>query len=189
MASSFNVKWEGYCYHNCKAQHSNFWWLTECKSVKNRNCGIPWESGGFLGFIFLNKFLCFKLSVCILSLRSPEQLTSLNEKKKGRKSLESTSFNQALFYDPAAPISLLDFGGCEVTCVNVPPWGREANTNWGIDRFKWSRNTRRNSGSSRNEYWGAGHAGTLMVFIHCSLMQVNILLSTVTWVYNSSVLS
>lgn len=111
------------------------------------------------------------------------------KKKKGRKSLESTSFNQAVFYDPAAPLSLLDFGGCEVTCVNVPPRGREANTNWGIDRFKWSRNTRRNSGSNKNEYWGAGHAGTLMVFIHCSFMQVNILLSTVTWVCNSSVLS
>lgn len=60
----------------------------------------------------------------------------MKKKKKGRKSLESTSFNQVVFYDPAAPLSLLHFGGCEVTCVNVPPWGREANTNWGIDRFK-----------------------------------------------------
>lgn len=92
----------------------------------------------YFSFIyFLNKFLCFKLPICVLSLKSPEQFTSLNEKKKkGRKSLESTNFNQNVFYDPATPISLLDFGGCEVTCVNVPPRGREANTNWGIDRFK-----------------------------------------------------
>lgn len=90
----------------------------------------------YFSFIyFLNKFLCFKLSICVLSLKSPEQFTNLNE-KKSRKSLESTNFNQNVFYDPATPISLLDFGGCEVTCVNVPPRGREANTNWGIDRFK-----------------------------------------------------
>lgn len=44
-------------------------------------------------------------------------------------SLENTSFNQDIFYDPAVPMGLLDFGGCEVTCVNVPPRGREASTN------------------------------------------------------------
>lgn len=51
---------------------------------------------------------------------------------EGRISLENVSnvsFDQDVFYDPVILTSLLGFGGCEVTCVNVPPSGREASIN------------------------------------------------------------
>lgn len=41
--------------------------------------------------------------------------------------------DQAVFYDPTIPMGFLDFGGCKVTCGNVPyrgnHRGREASAN------------------------------------------------------------
>lgn len=41
--------------------------------------------GRVLLFFSLNTFLCFKFSICVLSLKSPKWFTSLNEKKKKRQ--------------------------------------------------------------------------------------------------------
>lgn len=37
--------------------------------------------------------------------------------------------DRAVFYDPTIPMGFLDFGGCKVTCVNVPHRGRKASAN------------------------------------------------------------
>lgn len=89
---------------------------------------IDWNRMGECSFSYK---LCFNLYICAISLKILEQFRGLKgeKNKKGRQSLENTSFNQDIFYGPAIPMGLLDFGGCEVTCVNVPPRGREASTN------------------------------------------------------------